>query len=247
MPATLLLWDSEFFGFRIARAGQDRLTPPYLEELDSWCHAQGIRCLYFLAASDHPATPPLAQQAGFLPVDVRLTLERRLSRRLRPPQPQRGVVLRPATPDDLPALLAIAADAYTQSRFYFDPGFPRPACSRLYQTWIEKSFHGYADIVLVAEAHSEPVGYVTCSLAPQSASGTIDLTGVAPAARGQGIGETLVRHALAWLAENGARRVEVVTQGRNIAAQRLYQRAGFVAKDLHLWYHKWYELPDSLQ
>jgi hypothetical protein len=31
-----------------------------------------------------------------------------------------------------------------------------------------------------------------------------------------------------------------VTQGKNIAAQRLYQKNGFLIRDLQLWYHKWY-------
>jgi ribosomal protein S18 acetylase RimI-like enzyme len=33
--------------------------------------------------------------------------------------------------------------------------------------------------------------------------------------------------------------VSVVTQGRNVAAQRLYQRAGFVTASTQLWYHRW--------
>jgi len=32
----------------------------------------------------------------------------------------------------------------------------------------------------------------------------------------------------------------VVTQGRNLAAQRLYQRNGFVTASLQLWYHRWF-------
>ena len=28
--------------------------------------------------------------------------------------------------------------------------------------------------------------------------------------------------------------------GRNLAAQRLYQRSGFVTASLQLWYHRWF-------
>jgi ribosomal protein S18 acetylase RimI-like enzyme len=31
----------------------------------------------------------------------------------------------------------------------------------------------------------------------------------------------------------------VVTQGRNIASQRLYQKHGFVTQSIQLWYHRW--------
>ena len=34
--------------------------------------------------------------------------------------------------------------------------------------------------------------------------------------------------------------MKVVTQGRNIAGQRLYQRCGFLTRSVELWYHKWY-------
>jgi hypothetical protein len=34
--------------------------------------------------------------------------------------------------------------------------------------------------------------------------------------------------------------VLVVTQGRNYAAQRLYQRNQFRTCEVQLWYHKWY-------
>jgi dTDP-4-amino-4,6-dideoxy-D-galactose acyltransferase len=50
-----------------------------------------------------------------------------------------------------------------------------------------------------------------------------------------------VNASLGWFAQHGCDRVQVVTQGRNLAAQRLYQRAGFLTADLKLWYHKWYQ------
>jgi ribosomal protein S18 acetylase RimI-like enzyme len=240
-PAELLPWDSEFFGVRIARAANGRLTSGYLAEMESWCDHARVRCLYFLADSDHAETVQLAQQFGFTLVDIRLTLERTVSRRLGKPQPPPGVMLRPAAFSDLPTLQKIAADAYTQSRFYFDARFPREACSRLYQVWVQKALAENSDAVLVAEFQGLAAGFVACSPAQGGAAGKINLIGIASAARGMGIGWSLVRQACRWLAEHGAQSAEVVTQGRNIAAQRLYQRAGFTTKEVCLWYHKWYE------
>jgi dTDP-4-amino-4,6-dideoxy-D-galactose acyltransferase len=51
----------------------------------------------------------------------------------------------------------------------------------------------------------------------------------------------LVDQALAWFAQQKVTRVQVVTQGRNILAQRMYQRSGFVTHTVKLWYHRWFE------
>jgi hypothetical protein len=39
----------------------------------------------------------------------------------------------------------------------------------------------------------------------------------------------------------GASVLTVATQARNIAAQRLYQRAGFLTSSVRVWYHRWFE------
>ena len=43
------------------------------------------------------------------------------------------------------------------------------------------------------------------------------------------------------LRRSSARRITVVTQGRNARAQRLYQRAGFVTESVRLWFHRWFD------
>jgi RimJ/RimL family protein N-acetyltransferase len=51
----------------------------------------------------------------------------------------------------------------------------------------------------------------------------------------------LIHAAQAWLEDEGARRVLVTTQARNIGAQRAYQRAGFVTASTEIWFHKWFD------
>ena len=45
--------------------------------------------------------------------------------------------------------------------------------------------------------------------------------------------------AMDGLWDRGARAVRVGTQARNLAAQRLYQRRGFLSERVELCYHLW--------
>jgi ribosomal protein S18 acetylase RimI-like enzyme len=93
--------------------------------------------------------------------------------------------------------------------------------------------------VLVAVADGTPAAYVTCHLKGDEAQ--IGLVGVSAQQLGRGLGTKLVQQFFSWSRQQNARRVTVVTQGRNLAAQRLYQRNGFVTASLQLWYHRWFQ------
>jgi dTDP-4-amino-4,6-dideoxy-D-galactose acyltransferase len=229
-------WDSRFFERRIARVNGHRLDETRLTEALAWCKTNRIDCLYFLADSDDAQIPPLAERNGFLHTDVRLTFERTLtgSAPVIPP----GDRVRLARHGDLDALKAIARTGHHDTRFYFDLHFERAKCDLLYETWIENSFNGFAQAVLVADVTAEPVGYITCSM--RGVESQIGLLGVADKCHGMGLGKELVEAFLAWSVEQGAHRATVVTQGRNVSAQRLYQRLGFLTAAFQLWYHRWF-------
>lgn len=236
-PCELLQWDTDFFGQRVARVHGHRLDAALLAQIDAWCASNDVDVLYFLADADDPNTTNLAETSGFRLADIRLTLERVISHAdaSQKVAPQ----VRPAALADIPDLCAIAADSYTASRFFYDRRFPPQKAAELYEIWIEKSVHGTAGAVLVADtAYGEVGGYITCELKPAS-EGQIGLVGVAESARGMGIGGLLVGAAISWFARQGAEAVKVITQGRNVGAQRLYQRAGFLTHSVRLWYHRW--------
>ncbi len=231
----LLDWDSAFFGFRIARLRQSGLTGLALSGVLEWCNRERVRCLYFLASAESREMIELAETNGFRMADVRITLIRELGG-----DAGSTTSVRTFTEADLPSLRAIAAVSHRDSRFYNDRGFPDERCDDLYQTWIDRSCHGYADAVLVAESRSEPAGYVSCHLEAEE-TGTIGLLAVADWSRGLGLGRQLVSGALLFFKEAGCKRVRVVTQGRNCAAQRLYQNCGFRSATVELWYHRWFD------
>lgn len=55
------------------------------------------------------------------------------------------------------------------------------------------------------------------------------------AARGQGVGEALNRHALAIAWERGARTVDLTSRPTREAANRLYQRIGFAKRETNVY------------
>jgi dTDP-4-amino-4,6-dideoxy-D-galactose acyltransferase len=246
-PCELLPWDTDFFNCRLARVCGDTLKPEQPVQIDAWTRNHRIRGLYFLSRADEPATIQTAEKHGFGLVDIRVTFERRV---MNSPDPSRfdppaGVIIRPAQPDDLPGLQAMARTGHRGTRFFNDVHFPRQRVEDLYSTWITLEVQGRAQLVLVAaSAANQPVGYVSCHLDPIRRAGQIGLVGVGSEVRGRGIGKSLVLAAMDWYRAQGAQEVTVVTQGNNRTAQRLYQQCGFLSRDLQLWYHKWYPILD---
>jgi len=235
---TYLEWDSHFFGHPIARLNRRRLGQQDVNAAVEWCTANGIECLYFLADPNDPMTSALAEKNNFMQVDVRMTFERPVTDRDRSQDGLAQGPIRPAAESDLQTLKEIARTSHRASRFYFDHHFQQSECDALYETWIEKSVRGYAQAVLVAQAATLPAGYISCHLREDEAQ--IGLAAVSPQQRAMGVGTKLTRAFLAWAAEQGATRATVVTQGRNLAAQRLYQRNGFITAGVELWYHRWF-------
>ncbi len=244
----ILDWDSAFWGVRIAQVMPPRLDPATADAVDAFCARENVACAFFLARLDDPASTTLAEDRGFRFADVRLTFARDTrtpDARPREPLPS-GLVVRPSEADDVLPLREIAAESHDGTRFFHDRAFPREGCRRLYATWLERSCEGYADRVLVAAWDDAPVGYVTCHLPDEAhPAGRIGLIGVDAAMRGRGVGRHLVAAALDWFGEQGADRVEVVTQGANLAAQRLYAGSGFLPSEARLWFHKWFRSHDS--
>lgn len=227
-------WDSEFFGFEIARLSVSRVDDRCVKEAFTWCTQHGTRCLYFLADAADMTTLSIAGTNAFRLVDIRITLDRPIEDQ-RVPTPS----VREARDDDVGELRNIARESHRGTRFYNDPGFPSARCDEFYSTWIERSCRGYADLVFVAEQDGAIQGYITCHRREPQV-GVIGLVAVRESFRRLGFGRQLIEASFRYFLENSIRTIEVVTQGNNIASQRLYQACGFRTKSVELWFHRWF-------
>lgn len=233
-----LAWDSTFFGLEIGRLRTKQLSADFLESVRSWCEDNAIDCLYFLADSNDAESIRQAEDFGFNLVDIRVTLTRSVTTaeevtRTTP------IIIRLGGAADLQKLRSVARRSYHDSRFYFDRNFPDEKCDLLYETWLRKCFDDHSGAVLIAEFEGAPIGYITCERFDQE-TGQIGLLGVDSSAQGMGAGRNLVLAAAAWFREHGFQRAQVVTQGRNIRAQRAYMQCSFLPHSVQLWYHRWF-------
>lgn len=237
----LLDWDTGHFGVRVARVQASQLLPATIVSIDAWCAENAIDCAYYLAPADDIASVSIAENNGFHLQDIRMMFNHHLTETYETPTQVNDYTFDQATADDLPALLAMIDDAYEKSRFYNDARFDNGDANRMYQIWLEKCLQGtMADRVFCARKEGIPQAFVTCRLSTETQIADIGLVGVAEAARGQNLAGILLRHAFSYSQQNSMTHIEVATQGSNIAAQRLYQKAGFRTMNVHLWYHKWF-------
>lgn len=223
----MLEWDTEFWGLRVARAN----GVPFDNSLSQWAvdNTVGLMCL--LVDADRPEQAQKAEEQGYRYMDTRVTLERQTA--------SFGSGARLARIEDLAVLMKIAHSSHRITRFYADSRLPDERCDELYEEWIRRSFAGWADIVLVSDRDDKAVGYITVHLNGETAS--IGLIAVAEDARNKGVGAELVSSAVNWSKGQGAKKMSVVTQGRNVDAQRLFQRCGFQTTQTQLWFHRWYD------
>jgi ribosomal-protein-alanine N-acetyltransferase len=136
-----------------------------------------------------------------------------------------GYFLRPATEDDLSEYIELDRQAF---------GAPRPMS-------LEAAREKLATVslfqVLVSEADGRLAGFLSLLRWPQAA-GVIDDIAVRLDLQGRGLGEAMMRWALAWFRQNGMRRAWLDVLLDNAPALSLYKKLGFVPGVTGLTYRR---------
>lgn len=230
-----LEWDSQTFGIPTATINVADLPEETLGALLREMRTEGIRLVYFPAQEPLSDTGLLRSFDGML-ADEKITFAKKLdsANDIAEDAHIHSYAL-PFVSDDL---LQLALDSGLYSRFKVDPHFVHNEYQKLYRTWIEKSVRKeIAQEILVYEDQDRILGMVT--LGEKNGRGDIGLVAVSGLARGQGIGKKLMAAAEAYFRKSGYREVQVVTQGMNEAAVKLYAGSGFHIDHKVYFYHFW--------
>lgn len=233
-----LEWDSRFFGVNVAFVSCLHLSENIYKAISRYVASNDIHLIEYLCNCHDRRSVLIAEREGFNFVDIRLTFVRPLSN-LKPLAPAGGLVFRKGGDEDVEKLEVMAEEMYTKSRYFFDDNFGAGKAREFYRSWIGKAARGQFDDECWCMAEGDLIGaFCSVRYVPGNAA-IIGLLGVDKAYAGRGVGRQMVERVMEMLAAKGITQLSVVTQGRNYAAQNLYQSAGFRTKETQLWYHKW--------
>jgi ribosomal protein S18 acetylase RimI-like enzyme len=144
-------------------------------------------------------------------------------------------VVRPAAPDDLPALGRLGAELMKvhydfDRRRFLEPLADAPEG----YAWFLGTQLRESDVrVTVADDEGRILGYAYVAVEPRSWQMLLDEAGVIHdvivdrSARGRGVATALIDDAFAWFRSRGIERVILHTAQANVSAQRLFEHLGF--------------------
>lgn len=230
--------DSEIFGFPVAKILPDKLSTGELERVISSLKKEKSRLIFWASdPNDEESQKAARLYHGFL-ADKKVTFVADVGQTSEHLSGMDWDIEEYA--DTLPCadMENLAIQIGKNSRFGIDPRITEDKLIAMYKHWIRNSVNKQvADAVLVARRSDKIVGMV--SVREKEGHGYIGLLAVDPSMRGKDLGVSLVRAAQEWTRRKGLRFAQVVTQGENLAACRLYEKCGYRIDKIEYFYHFW--------
>ena len=239
-----LNWDSDFFGFKVGRIHQVVVDIASLNETLHSIEAESERSFQLLYLSNPTEIADLSSiSANFKLkfVDRKITYSKELTKVVEPTNLQINSYQK-VFPE--PQLMQLAIQSGIYSRFNIDENIKQQQFEALYEQWMMNSvLRKMAKEVLTyhtKELSMLPTiaGMVTIKEINEQHS-EIGIIAVEKGFRGQGIGKQLMTASENWSFKNGYQNLQVVTQGANLPACKLYESCGYQIIKVEYCYHLW--------
>ena len=234
----VLAWDSDVFGFPVARVRDSVRSAESLAHAVDALRDHSVRLAYYSFPWDDSGLRDVAGQQGGRLVDRKVTYAAACTEIVAAPASAGVDVVRYESGEADETLIRLARQSGEYSRFNTDPRVESRVFEHIYDAWIRNSVsRTMADDVFVARVDGSIAGLVT--VGERRRRGDIGLLAVAAAARRRGVGRALVARARDWTLDRGLTAAQVVTQGENTPACELYEACGYRAEQVLAVFHFW--------
>lgn len=251
----VLKWDTEFFGFKVARVSAYTTYESLVQDLKE----KSIKLAYYDSEEEKSDLPKYICQKRVYSKSVEMVDDpafedenqetRGLGRKnskddLTNESFESAKVLRGkrvvsyAKSSEWKPLRELAISAGHASRYLIDKKIESKRFEELYEIWLKRSINReIADEIFVYNDGDDILGFVTAKLSENAV--TIGLIAVADKAQGKGIGTLLLSAVNNYALKQKKETVFVSTQAENRAGCQLYEKNGFIILKESYTYHIW--------
>ena len=230
-----LKWDSDFFGFKVAKILPKKINSTKLEKILCELKKRNVSLVYWSCDNFDKETQEAAQSLdGFLTgqkITYLLNLEQ-LSNTSTSTDIRIKIYNRKDPNSDLINLIIKGGKS---SRFYIDPKISKKQYEDLQKLWITNSVKN--NTIFVVKEKNQIISFV--SLNEKNNRGNIDYIIVEEKHQGKGLGTSLMNHAHKWFISNGYKTVQADTQQENTKACNMYEKIGYNIEKIEKFYHFW--------
>ena len=230
-----LAWDSSFFGFGVANITTPIENTNQFNELYFQMKEDNVSLCYYACESELQSNFFENELLEVIKVDEKISFRKGISVLENPSQHLVNIANLDSRINEFESL-AIQSGEF--SRFKVDPRIANNKFENLYKIWIRNSLlrknarevfcicyeNKVAALITIGEKYKKPL---------------IGLVAVDKAFRGKGFGKALIQAVEKWCYDNKYENLDVVTQGNNIPAIRLYESCGFDLFEKKNIYHIW--------
>jgi len=229
-----LKFDSDFFKYRIGKIdlGSGYGLMNLAKDLKTF-QKSNFDCIYFEVPSKMTLINDYCKKKGFLLACRKIVLIKNttnkqiLQQNIVSSSPRKYI-------SDFPD---IAKSILSESRFNKDPRFKKKAC-KLYELWVKKSLYdNYCQKYFISVKHNKAIGLITLKIRNNNLF--IDLFGILPDFRRQGLGKELLNMAESWAWSNRFKQLFVTTANENKIAFKTYISQGYKLYQESFIYHIW--------
>ena len=229
-----LEWDSQFFGYSVAKVGLDDKGYDKVDVVFRQLASDNIRLTYFfIPMSETKLNNYISERGGKL-VDQKTIFFKKT-------EGQKNFcnnIIEYQGTEINDRLIALGLQAGLFSRFRLDINFTKNEYKRLYIEWLTKSLNKTLAInTFIAKNGPEIIGITT--LGKRSGFADIGLVAVDEKFRGKGIASDLIHFAENTAFNLGFNEIKVATQLHNKGACRLYEKTNFQIESITNIYHYW--------
>ena len=232
MNCQKLDWDSNFFQFNVCRLEGLITNIEDLKVVDSIMDESKFKLAYFSSVEELDIDNIETLEIKL--VDKKTTYIKKINSSLKlHPMISSYESVHPSS-----KLLDLAIQSGKYSRFNIDERIGENNFKEMYRLWITKSVkREIAKEVIVYKHNSDIAGYLTIGEKNNRAElgmGAVDSNYI-----GKGIGRILFENAEKWAHNMGYKDIQIVTQGGNIPACKLYENLGYTIESMVYFYHIW--------